>query len=140
LLQCSATDGALAMTAAYTPFEKFFTPKFDLGALATVQQRNFEAFAAAGQRFVSGVEVLIKRQTELFEAQAAIVKEVLTGAKLPMDVQKQSDFVREQTSKALTDAQELTSIATTAAQDAFEILRKRTEEGVAELTAIAQAA
>ena len=43
------------MTAAYTPFEKFFTPKFDLGALATVQQRNFEAFAAAGQRVATGV-------------------------------------------------------------------------------------
>src|SRR4051812_42157746 len=128
------------MTAAYTPFEKFFTPKFDLGALATVQQRNLEAFTAAGQRFASGVEVLIKRQTELFEAQAAMVKDVLTGAKLPLDMQKQSDFVRAQTSKALTDAQELTSIAATAAKDAFEILRKRTEEGVAELTAIAQAA
>ena len=128
------------MTAAYTPFEKFFTPKFDLGALATVQQRNFEAFAAAGQRVATGVEVLIKRQTELFEAQAAIVKDMFTGAKLPLDMQKQTDFVREQSSKALTDAQELTVIATTAAKDAFEILRKRTEEGVAELTAIAQAA
>ena len=55
-------------------------------------------------------------------------------------MQKQSDFMREQTSKVLTDAQELTTIAATAATDAFEILRKRTEEGVAELTAIAQAA
>jgi len=128
------------MTAAYTPFDKFFTPKFDLGALATVQQRNFEAFAAAGQRVATGVEILIKRQTELLEAQAAMVKEVLTGGKLPLDMQKQGDFVREQTSKALTDAQELTTIAATAAKDAFEILRKRTEEGVAELTAIAQAA
>jgi phasin family protein len=124
----------------FAPFEKMFTPKFDLSALATVQQRNFEAFAAAGQIMVTGVESLIKRQTELFEAQTALVKEVFTGAKLPMDMQKQSDFVREQTSKALTDAQELTTMATTTAKDAFEILRKRTEEGVAELTAIAQAA
>ena len=128
------------MTAAYTPFEKLFTPRFDLSALATVQQRNFEAFAAAGQRVATGVESLIKRQTELFEAQAAVVKHVLTNGQLPLDMQKQSDFVREQTSKALTDAQELTSIAATTAKDAFEILRKRTEEGVAELTAIAQAA
>ena len=128
------------MTAAYTPFEKLFTPTFDLSALATVQQRNFEAMAAAGQCFASGVETLIKRQTELFEAQAAAVKEVLTGGKLPLDMQKQSDFVREQTSKALTDAQELTTIATSCAKDAFEILRRRTEEGVAELTAITQTA
>jgi phasin family protein len=125
---------------AFTPFEKMFTPKFDLSALATVQQRNFEAFAAAGQIMVTGVESLIKRQTELFEAQSALVKEVFTGGKLPMDMQKQSDFMREQTSKALTDAQELTTIAATTAKDAFEVLRKRTEEGVAELTAIAQAA
>ena len=128
------------MTAAFTPFEKMFTPKFDLGALATVQQRNFEAFAAAGQCFASGLETLLKRQTELLEAQAALVKEVLAGGKLPLDMQKQSDFMREQTSKALTDAQELTTIATTAAKDAFDILRRRTEDGVAELTAIAQAA
>jgi phasin family protein len=124
----------------FAPFEKMFTPKFDLSALATVQQRNFEAFAAAGQIMVTGVENLIKRQTELFEAQTALVKEVFTGAKLPMDMQKQGDFMREQTSKAMTDAQELTTIATTTAKDAFEVLRKRTEEGVAELTAIAQAA
>jgi phasin family protein len=117
-----------------------FTPKLDLSALATVQQRNFEAFAAAGQRFAAGFETLIKRQTELLAAQAEVAKEVFTGSKLPMDVTKQGDFMREQTSKVLTDAQELTHIATTAAKDAFEILRKRTEEGVAELTAIAQAA
>jgi len=128
------------MSAAHTTFEKLFTPKFDLSALATVQQRNFEAFAAAGQRVAACVEIMIKRQTELFEAQAAAMKEVLTGGKVPMDMQKQSDFMREQTTKAMADAQELTTIAATAAKDAFEILRKRTEEGVAELTAIAQAA
>jgi phasin family protein len=118
-------------------FADMFTTKFDVGALAAMQQRNLDAFNAVGARLAAGAQAFLKRQNEIVQLhinnQISAAKEVLSTGDVQSGLQKQLSFAQSQTKKAMEDTQELASIVQSTATDAFEILRQQTEAGLAEL-------
>ena len=63
-------------------FADMFTTKFDVGALAAMQQRNLDAFNAVGARLAAGAQAFLKRQNEIVQLhinnQISAAKEVLS--------------------------------------------------------------
>jgi len=118
-------------------FADMFQAKFDVGALAAMQQRNLDAFNAIGQRLAAGAQAFLKRQNEIVQVhindQISAAKEVLSSTDPKDGLQKQLSFAQNQTQKAIADTQELASIMQSMATETFEILRQSTEAGIAEL-------
>lgn len=126
---------------AYTQpdFSKFFAalPGVNFDALAAAQQRNFDALVQVGQVVASGAQAIWARQAAAFEGTlkdgVATSQAAFAGKDLQAGLHKQFDFVTAAQQKAVALATELTGIAQKTSQDAFEVLRKRAEEGAAEL-------
>lgn len=126
---------------AYTQpdFSKFFTalPGVNFDALAAAQQRNFDAFIQAGQVVASGAQAIWARQAAALEGTlkdgVAVSQAAFAGKNLQAGLHKHFDFMTAAQQKAVALATELTGIAQKTSQDAFEVLRKRAEEGATEL-------
>ena len=112
-------------------FADMFSAKFDVGALAAMQQRNLDVFNAVGARIAAGAQAFLKRQNEIVQVhindQLSAAKEMLSSGNTQDGLQKQMSFAQVQTRKALADTQELASIVQSTATETFEILRKHAE-------------
>src|SRR3954463_9628166 len=110
------------------------TPQLDIETLASMQQRNFEAFTALGARLAAGAHTLLKRQSELVQthlnSQLSAASELLANPGSQAGLHKQIAFVQAQTKRALADSEELAGILSATATEALDILYKRTEESV----------
>ena len=114
-------------------------PGIDADALLAAQKKNIDAMIEANKVVVAGYQDLYKRQIALFEAAVAEAKNKLTalqGQPLTVDQAKQN-FEQAKTAfeKAAKDARELAEMVQTANTGAFEIIKARFEEAVAEFKA-----
>ncbi|MEO1494683.1 MAG: TIGR01841 family phasin [Pseudomonadota bacterium] len=119
-------------------FDKPFTA-FDFTAMQDAQKKNMAALIEANKVAATGYQTLYKRMSELFEASMAETKERmqdLQGQPMTADAaQKNAETMKAAFEKALADVKELTEMAATANTDAFEIIKARTEEVMAEIKA-----
>ena len=113
------------------------TPKFDADTIATLQQRNLEAFSALSACLAAGAQSLIRRQSELMQthlsSQLAAAKDMFSNASAPPDLTRQLAFAQAQAKKAFADTEELAGIVSATATDALEILYKTTQASVSEI-------
>ena len=116
---------------------EMFTPKFDAETIATVQQRNLEAFTALGARLAAGVQSLFRRQSELVQGrlneQLAVAKDIFSSSPPEAGLSRQLAFAQAQAKQALADTVELAGIVSAPATDALDILYKRTQETMSEI-------
>ncbi|MEE8455902.1 MAG: TIGR01841 family phasin [Limibaculum sp.] len=120
-------------------------PGVDSDAVLAAQQKNVDALIEANQVVIAGYQDLYKRQVALFEAAVAETKDKLAqvqGQPLTADQATQSvDALKAAFEKAAADVKELAELAQKANTGAFEIVKVRAEEAVAEFkTAAAKAA
>lgn len=129
------------MTNFQPDFSKLFgsMPTFDTKALTTAQQRNMDAFVQASQVLANGTQTAITRQIALMQSlfqEGAAVFQASLGSKDPQaGMRTQIEFVTAAQQKAFALATEIAEIAQTTSKEAFELLRKRAEEGTAEVVA-----
>lgn len=117
-------------------------PTVDADAVLAAQQKNVDALIEANQVVIAGYQDLYKRQIALFEAAVAQAKDKLTEAQsqpLTADQATQNvDALKAAFEKAATDVKELAELAQKANTGAFEIVKARAEEAVAEFKAAAE--
>ena len=117
-------------------------PGVDSDAVLAAQQKNVDALIEANQVVIAGYQDLYKRQVALFEAAVAETKDKLAqvqGQPLTADQATQSvDALKAAFEKAATDVKELAELAQKANTGAFEIVKVRAEEAVAEFKAAAE--
>lgn len=108
-------------------------------ALATAQKRNLETLVQAGQIFAAGTQTMLGKQVSALQAmtqEGVAAMQAVWGAKDPqVGLKTQFDYVTGAQQKAMALAAEIAEIAQKTGQEAFEILRKRAEEGTAEVVA-----
>ena len=118
-------------------------PGIDTDAMMAAQQKNVDAMIEANKVVTAGYQDLYKRQIALFEAAVAQAKDKLT------EVQGQQTLTAEQATqnveamkaafeKAAADVNELAEVAQKANTGAFEIVKARAEDAVAEFKAAAE--
>jgi phasin family protein len=119
-------------------------PGVDTDAVLAAQQKNVEALIEANQVVIAGYQDLYKRQVALFEAAAAETKDKLTelqGQPLTAGQASQNvDALKTAFEKAAVDVKELAELAQKANTGAFEIVKARAEEAVAEFKTAAEKA
>ncbi|MGR3715499.1 MAG: TIGR01841 family phasin [Thermohalobaculum sp.] len=117
-------------------------PGVDADAVLAAQQKNVDALIEANQVVIAGYQDLYKRQVALFEAAVAETKDKLAqvqGQPLTADQATQNvDALKAAFEKAATDVKELAELAQKANTGAFEIVKTRAEEAVAEFKATAE--
>jgi phasin family protein len=117
-------------------------PGVDSDAVLAAQQKNVEALIEANQVVIAGYQDLFKRQVALFEAAVAETKDKLAqaqGQPLTADQASQNvEALKAAFEKAATDFKELAELAQKANTGAFEIVKARAEEAVAEFKAAAE--
>jgi phasin family protein len=124
-----------------TDFNKLFAgmPGLNAEAFAAAQKRNFETFVQAGQIMATGTQTLLSKQVAAMQAltqEGVAAMQAVWGAKDPqVGMKTQLDYMTGAQQKAMALAAEIADIAQKTGQEAFEILRKRAEEGTAEVVA-----
>ncbi len=117
-------------------------PGVDADAVLAAQQKNVDSLIEANQVVIAGYQDLYKRQVALFEAAVAETKDQLAqvqGQPLTADqATKNVEALKGAFEKAATDVKELAELAQKANTGAFEIVKTRAEEAVAEFKAAAE--
>ena len=117
-------------------------PGVDADAMLAAQQKNVDALIEANQVVAAGYQDLYKRQIALFEAAVSQAKDKLTevqGQPLTADQATQNvETMKAAFEKAAADVKELAEMAQKANTGAFEIVKARAEDAVAEFKAAAE--
>ncbi len=117
-------------------------PGVDADAVLAAQQKNVEALIEANKVVIAGYQDLYKRQVALFEAAVAETRDKLAqaqGQPLTADqATRNVEALKAAFEKAATDVKELAELAQKANTGAFEIVKARAEEAVAEFKAAAE--
>jgi phasin family protein len=116
-------------------------PGIDTDAMLAAQQKNVDAMIEANKVVTAGYQDLYKRQIALFEAAVAQARDKLTevqGQTLTADQATQNvEAMKAAFEKAAANVNELAEVAQKANAGAFEIVKTRAEEAVAEFKAAA---
>ncbi len=119
-------------------------PGVDADAMMAAQQKNVDAMIEANKVVTAGYQDLYKRQIALFEAAVAQTKDKLTevqGKPLTAELATQNvEALKTAFEKAASDVKDLAEVAQKANTGAFEIVKARAEEAVAEFKAAAEKA
>ena len=119
-------------------------PGVDADAVLAAQQKNVEALIEANQVVIAGYQDLYKRQVALFEAAVAETRDKLAEVQgQPLTAEqatKNVEALKTAFEKAAVDVKELAELAQKANTGAFEIVKARAEEAVAEFKTAAEKA
>jgi len=124
-------------------FEKMFAgakiPGADIESIMAAQQKNVDALVEANKIAMAGYQEIFQRQVALVEtAVSQVQKQIGEAQGKPMSTdqaQKNLDTLREAVEKALANARELAELAQKANTSAFDVIRGRFEEALAEFNA-----
>jgi phasin family protein len=122
-------------------FTKLFAgvPGMNTEALAATQKRNLDTLVQAGQVMASGAQTVLTKQLAAFQNAVQDGTAVMQSAWQTKDLQAgmktQYEFMTAAQQKAMALTTELVEILQKTGQEAFEILRKRAEDGAAEVVA-----
>ena len=121
-------------------FDKMFDaaklPAVDVEAVVAAQQKNMTALVEANKVAFAGYQEVFKRQMALMEGAVAQIKDQvaeLQGQPITADqAAKNVETMKSAVEKAMGDVKELSELTQKANTEAFEIVKARFEEAVAE--------
>ena len=119
-------------------------PAFDADAVLTMQRKNMDAMIEANKAVMAGYQEVFKRQAALAEAAVAQTKDKineLQGQPLsPEHFTHNVEAFQTAVQQSITDARELAELMQKANLNAFEIVKDRAVEAVAEVKSAAEKA
>ena len=125
-------------------FAKAFAPKFDFGALAQAQQKNFEAFAAAQRVLIEGAQVVGQRQAELareaFDQGSQAINQIVAAGTPAEKVAAQLAVAKSTYEKSVAGAEELGKLSAETNQKASKVIAQRLSETLDEVAQQVEAA
>ncbi|MCL5778436.1 TIGR01841 family phasin [Limibaculum sp. FT325] len=121
-------------------FDKMFDasklPAVDVEAVVAAQQKNIAALVEANKVAIAGYQEIFKRQVALVEEGVAVLKDQMAefqGQPVTADqTARNIETAKAAIEKAMADVKELADLAQKANTEAFEIVKARFEEAVAE--------
>ena len=124
-------------------FDKMFEqmPHFDFDVLMKAQQKNVQALIEANKTAMAGYQEIYRRQVALVEEHIARAKDQIAEMQnQPMSAEsgsKAMEELKETLDKVTGDLRELAELAQKANTEAFDIVKARFEEGLAEFKSAA---
>lgn len=119
-------------------------PAFDADAVLNAQRKNMDALIEANKAVMAGYQEVFKRQAALAEAAVAQSKDKINeiqGQPLsPEQFTRNVEVFQTAVQQSITDARELAELVQKANLNAFEIVKDRAVEAVAEFKQTAEKA
>jgi phasin family protein len=144
--------GAMATQTPFSDFDvtKFFNPTklfqdlkftglngFDIEAVMAGQRRNIEAFTAASQAALEGLQSLAKRQAEMVrqsvEESNKAMKEMFAAGSPEEKAARQAELTKVAFERAVANTRELTQLVARSQNEAIDVINKRVAEGLDEV-------
>jgi phasin family protein len=122
-------------------FKGMKMPMVDMEAVMAAHQKNVDAMVEANKVMFAGYQAVAKRQAALVEAALAETKDKfseLQGQPLTADqATKNAEAVKVAFEKSIADIRELAEMAQKANTGAFDVVKARIDEAMAEFKAAA---
>lgn len=131
-------------TETMSPIEQFSAfvrglklPGVDVNEILASQKKNIEAFTKAMQTASEGVGAVARRQAEMLRTALdqimAIAHELTVPGNPKETVAKQGEFIKKALETTVANARELAEMVEKSNKDAFEVIRRRTDEALDEI-------
>ena len=122
--------------------DMFKAPTFDMTAIQDAQQKNFAALVEANKTALAGYRALYQRQVELFENAVADTRTRFDAAQgKPVSIEtahENYETLKAAFEKAIADLKDMAEMANDANTQAFDIVKTRAEEALAEMKLAAE--
>lgn len=116
-------------------------PSFDFNKVFSVQRKNVEALAEAGQNFAATSQELARKQMDTlranFEQAMNASRELMTSKSPETNTARQAEIAKELYEDAMASLREISEAATKTSFAAYDKLQRRAAESIAELQALA---
>jgi phasin family protein len=127
-----------------SPTEQFSTfirglklPGVDVNEILTSQKKNVEAFTKAMHTATEGAGAVARRQAEILrialEQTTAMIRELTVPGNPKETVAKQVELIKKTFETAAANARELAEMVEKSNKEAFDVIRRRTNETLAEI-------
>lgn len=136
-------DPSKAMQEFYSSLGGFKLPGVDVSAVLESQRKNVEALTTANQQALEAIKEIADHQRGLLQQAmqeaGSVITELSSSAGNPQEAAtKQVKIAQAAVEKALENMRDLAQMTAKANQEAYETLKKRFEESLAELRALAK--
>jgi phasin family protein len=117
-------------------------PLVDVEQLMAIQRKNIEAFTAANQLTVEGVQALLRRQAEIVketvEEAGSMVSELVAAGTPEDKMVRQVELLKSAYEHAISNAKELAELASKSNGEAAEIIAGRITDSLDEIKGVAK--
>ncbi len=129
----------------YKIFGDFSAPSVNLNEFMNVGRRNLEAYSAANQVMLEGMQAINKRSAEVIQHNTekcmSASRDLMSSANASdVNTQKQSDIAKDVFESYINSAREISEMASKSAFEAFDVINKRTAEAMEETAQITKKA
>lgn len=113
--------------------ERFRLPGVDAAALVAWQRKDLDALAEANRQAYEGIKSLAERRDEILRETLVQWQEALKNAVGTDALAKQADAAKLGLQKAIDHVRELAEMETQSRENAWKVVRDRTQENMANL-------
>ena len=129
----SATNPLPSLDDLVKLLERFRLPGVDADALVEWQRKDLEALAEANRQAYAGIKALAERRDEILRDTLVQWQEALKNAIGSDALAKQGEAAKRGLQQAIEHVRELAEMETQSRNNAWQVVRDRTQESMANL-------
>ena len=129
----SATNPLPSLDDLVKLLERFRLPGVDADALVDWQRKDLDALAEANRQAYAGIKALAERRDEILRDTLVQWQEALKNAIGSDALAKQGEAAKRGLQKAIEHVRELAEMETQSRNNAWQVVRDRTQESMANL-------
>ena len=118
--------------------EQFKLPGVDVPALMEARRKDIEALTEVNKIALESSQTMAQKQVEILQKTIEELTQTMTGGKPLENAAKQGEVVQYAMEKAFAYMLELAEVARKAQTEALEVINKRAQENMQELTSLVQ--
>jgi phasin family protein len=118
--------------------EQFKLPGVDVSALMEARRKDIEALREVNKIALQSSQTMAQKQVEILQKTMEELTQAISGGKPLENAAKQGELVQHAMEKAFTYMQELAEVARKAQTEALDVINKRAQENMRELTSLVQ--
>lgn len=121
----------------FKAWSEFKLPAVDVNSLTAAHRRNMEVFSAANQVISESVQAISRRQAEVLRANVETMlkasKDIWANKSPETNATKQVELAKSMYESAVTNAREISEMASKSSFEAFDLISKRAAESLSEI-------
>ena len=118
--------------------EQFKLPGIDVSALMEARRKDIEALTEVNKIALQSSQTMTQKQVEILQKTMEELAQAMGAGKPLENAAKQGELVQHAMEKAFTYMQELAEVARKAQTEALDVINKRAQQNIQELTSLVQ--